>query len=128
MRARPNSPNLWLARAGILSGDRQFGQARAAYLKVMQLTEPASGQTVQAGPPIRLRAVAAYRLALLDIAANDFPQAEGYVRTALSLNPNGVGYHAALSDSLRGEGRLDEANAENALELRLRLAQQRQQH
>jgi hypothetical protein len=45
---------------------------------------------------------------------------------ALSLRPDGVGYHAVLSESLRGEGRMDEANVENSLELRLRLAQQRQ--
>jgi hypothetical protein len=42
----------------------------------------------------------------------------------LSLDAKGVGYHSTLSQCLRGEGRVEEAKAENALELRLRLAQQ----
>jgi hypothetical protein len=40
------------------------------------------------------------------------------------LNFNGTGYHAMLSQCLLGEGRAEEAKAEGALELRLRLAQQ----
>ncbi len=63
-RYRPNSPNLWLARANILCGSKQFDEARAAFLRVMQATEPAAGQAVKAGAPTRLRASAAYRLAL----------------------------------------------------------------
>jgi tetratricopeptide (TPR) repeat protein len=125
LRYRPNSPNLWLARASILYADQQWDEARTGYLKVMQLTEPAAGQAVQAGPPTRLRAAAAYQLALMEIAAKNFPEAERYARSALSLRSDGVGYHEALAESLSGEGRLDEARAENATELRLRLAQQR---
>ena len=94
----------------------------------MQVTEPAAGQAVEAGLNARDRAAAAYQLALLDIKAKNFVEAERYSRIALGLRYDGVGYHAVLSQSLRGEGRTDEANAENALELRLRLAQQRQQH
>ncbi len=120
---RPNSPNLWLAKADILYDSKQVGEARAAFLRVMQVTEPATGEAVQAGATSRLRASAAYRLAELDIAAKNFVEAESYARTALSLDFNGVGYHSVLSESLLGEGRAEEAKAENALELRLRLAQ-----
>jgi tetratricopeptide (TPR) repeat protein len=125
LRDRPNSPNLWLARASILYSDQQWDQARAAYLRVIQLTEPAPGQAVEAGPPTRLRAAAAFQLALMDVTAKNFPEAERYARSALSLRPDGVGYHEALAESLSGEGRMDESRAENATELRLRVAQQR---
>ncbi len=107
LRYRPNSPNIWLARANILYGDEQLDLARAAYLKVMQVTEPAAGQAVPAGAPTRLRATAAYQLALMDISANNFVEAEHYARMALSLNFNGVGYHSVLSrvPARRGPGR-----------------------
>jgi 4-amino-4-deoxy-L-arabinose transferase-like glycosyltransferase len=125
LRERPRSPNFWLARASMLYSDQQWDEARAGYEKVMHLTEPAPGQPVEAGPPTRVRAAAAYQLALMAITAKDFPQAERYARTALSLRSDGVGYHEALAESLSGEGRLSEAWAENATELRLRVAQQR---
>jgi tetratricopeptide (TPR) repeat protein len=125
LRYHPDSPALWLVRAGILSDAKQTEEARAAFLKVMQLTDPAPGQAVRAGPSIHARAAAAYRLALMEIAASHFAEAERYARTALSVNYQGVGYHYVLSESLRGEGRTDEAKSESALELRLRLAQQR---
>jgi tetratricopeptide (TPR) repeat protein len=124
LRYRPDSPGIWLARAAILSGNKQMDDARAAYLKVMQVTEPAPGQVVAAGPRAKMRAAAAYQLALLDISAGNFAEAEGYARTALSVRYDGVGYHSALSQSLQGEGRVEEARTENALELHLRLAQQ----
>jgi Tfp pilus assembly protein PilF len=120
----PNSLNIWLARASILSDNLQIDDARAAYLKVLQLTEVAPGQVPQAGQPARIRASACYNLALMDIKAKNFTEAEHYARAALSLRPEGVGYHATLAESLHGEGRVEEANAENSLELRLRMAQQ----
>ncbi len=123
LRYRPNSPNIWLARASILQGAGQLDLARAAYLRVMQATEPAAGKAVQAGAATRLRANAAHQLSLMDIAAKDFAEAERYARTAISLNFDGAGYHAILSECLRGEGRREEAIAENALEMRLRMAQ-----
>ncbi len=55
--------------------------------------------------------------------AKNFVEGEGYARTALNLNFNGTGYHFVLSQCLLGEGRAEEAKAENALELHLRLAQ-----
>jgi tetratricopeptide (TPR) repeat protein len=124
LRYRPNSPNLWLARAGLLL-DLRPDEARSAYLKVMQVTAPAPGQTVAPGILSRNRAAAAYQLALLDVTAKNFTEAECYARIALALRPEGVGYHTVLSMGLRGEGRVEEANAENLLELHLRLAQQR---
>jgi tetratricopeptide (TPR) repeat protein len=125
LRYRPDSPGIWLARAGIFSSNNQKDAQRAAYLKVMQVTEPAAGQAVQAGPRAKMRASAAYQLALMDNAAKNFTEAEPYARTAISLRYDGVGYHSELSESLRGEGRIDEATRENALEMRLRMAQQR---
>jgi tetratricopeptide (TPR) repeat protein len=124
LRYRPDSPSLWTVRARVLYDDKRWDEARAAFLKVLQVTEPAPGQAVAAGTPTRLRAAAAYQLALLDISASNFQEAERYVRVALSLDDKGVGYHNALSQCLRGEGRIEQAKAENALELRLRLAQQ----
>ncbi len=127
LRYHPNSPNLWMTRAGIFYGENQLDEARAAYLKVMQVTEPAAGQAVQAGAPRRLRGAAAYQLALMDIKAKNFVEAESYARSAISLNFNGTGYHVLLSRCLLGEGRAEEAKAESALELQLRLAQQANQ-
>jgi tetratricopeptide (TPR) repeat protein len=124
LRYRPESPNIWLTRALMLSDDKRSDEARAAFLKVMQVTEPAPGQAVSAGTPMRLRAAAAYHLALMEVSAKHFQEAERYVRLALSLDAKGVGYHSALSQCLRGEGKTEEAKAEGALELRLRLAQQ----
>jgi tetratricopeptide (TPR) repeat protein len=124
LRYRPSSPNIWLARASILSDDGQLDLARAAYLKVMQVTEPAAGQPVQAGASTRLRANAAHQLSLMDLKTKNFVEAEHYARSALSLNFNGVGYHSVLSACLRGEGRKEEAAAEDAVEMRLRMAQQ----
>ena len=120
LRYRPNSPSIWMARANILYGRKQLDEAQAAFLKVMQLTEPAAGQAVKAGSFTRLRAAAAYQLALMDVAPTNFQEAEHYARTALGLNFNGAGYHLALSQCLRGEGRAEEAKAENALELQPR--------
>ena len=108
----------------MLYDDKRWDEARAAFLKVLEVTEPAPGQAVSAGTLARLRADAAYHLAMMDIAASNFREAEHYVRMALSLDAKGVGYHSTLSQCLRGEGRVQEAKAENALELRLRLAQQ----
>jgi tetratricopeptide (TPR) repeat protein len=125
LRAHPDSVSIWMARAGILKANQQWDEARANYQKVMALTEAAAGHPVETGALARMRASAAYQLALLDLAAGNSMEAEHYARTALSSNFKGVGYHEALSRSLLGEGRADEAKAENALELRLRLAQQR---
>jgi tetratricopeptide (TPR) repeat protein len=125
LRSHPDSLSIWLARASILSGDNQPDAVRAAYLKVMQLTDPAAGQAVQAGARARIRASAAYQLALMENAAKNFAEAESYARTAISLRYDGVGYHSMLGESLSGQGRSDEARGENALELRLRMAQQR---
>jgi tetratricopeptide (TPR) repeat protein len=120
---RPNSPNIWLARANILYGDGQYDLAREAFLKVMQVTEPAAGQAVPPGAPARLRAAAAHQLSVMDISAKNFAEAEFYARSALSLNFNAAGYHSVLSQCLRGEGKKEEALAENALEMRLVMAQ-----
>jgi tetratricopeptide (TPR) repeat protein len=125
LRYHPDSPALWFVRGGILAGSGQTEPARAAFLKVLQVTEPAPGQAALAGPSVHTRAAAAYRLAKMEIAAGHFAEAERYARLALSLNYNGVGYHSTLAESLRGQGRTDEATRENALELRLRLEQQR---
>jgi tetratricopeptide (TPR) repeat protein len=125
LRYHPNSLKFHLVRAEILYGNKQFDEARTEYLKIMQLTEPKAGCPVEAGIPTSLRAAAASQLALLDISARDFVEAERYARTAISLVPDGVGYHSILSRTLAGEGRPEESKAENALELRLRLAQQR---
>lgn len=120
---RPNSPNIWLARANILYSDGQIDLARAAFLKVMQVTEPAAGQAVPAGAPTRLRATAAHQLSMMDVSVKNFVDAEHYARSAVSLNFNGAGYHSVLAECLRGEGKKEEAAAENALEMRLRMAQ-----
>ena len=123
LRYRPISLKLLMMHAGILYENKQFGESRAEFLKVMHLTEPPAGHPVEAGLPSSSRAFAAQQLALLDISANNFVEAESYARIAISLNFNGVGFHSALSQSVRGQGRTDEAKAENALELRLRMAQ-----
>jgi tetratricopeptide (TPR) repeat protein len=125
LRYHPHSAALWFVRGGILAATGQTDASRAAYLKVLQVTEPAPGQAALAGAGVHTRAAAACRLAQMEIAARHFTEAERYARMALSLNYNGVGYHSTLAESLRGQGRIDEAKNENALELRLRLAQQR---
>jgi tetratricopeptide (TPR) repeat protein len=125
LRYNQSSLKLLMAQADIFSYNKQNDDARASYLKIMEITEPAAGEPVDAGLKTRLRAAAAYRLAEMDISANNFVEAERYIRTALSLDANGVGYHAVLSKVLLGEGHADEAKAENALELHLRLTQRK---
>jgi Flp pilus assembly protein TadD len=125
LRYHPDSAALWFVRGGILATTGQTEAARDAFLKVLQVTERAPGQAALAGAGVHTRAAAAFRLAKMEIAAGHFTEAERYARMALSLNYNGVGYHSALAESLRGQERIDEARSENALELSLRLAQQR---
>jgi tetratricopeptide (TPR) repeat protein len=120
LRYRPNATNLWLARAMIFQDDKRFDDARTGYLRVLQLTEPAAGHPVEAGTPLRFRAIAAHKLTVLDFSTGDFAEAELYARLALSLNFTGMNYHAALARSLREQGRMNEADAEDALEKRLR--------
>jgi tetratricopeptide (TPR) repeat protein len=123
LRQRPNSAKTMMTRSEILYSHDRFDEARPGYLKVMQLTEPPAGHPVEAGLPTQLRAAAAYRLAELDILTNSLGEAETYVRMALSLDFTGVNYHSTLSRVLAAEGRAEEAKAENALELQLRMAQ-----
>ncbi|SRR6266702_87449 len=125
LRDHPDSLKVCLVRADILYGNKQFDEARNGYLKLLQLTEPLPGRPLQAGLQTEVRAVAASQLAVLDLAANNFVEAERYIRLALNLAPQGVGYHSTLSRILTGEGRTKEAAEENALELRLRIEQQR---
>jgi len=120
LRSRPESPSLWMTRASVLEGTKRFDEARAAYLNVMRVTGGSPP-----GTRATLGAAAAYKLALLDISEKNFAEAERYARTALSLQPDGPGFHAALGQSLLGQGRMAEGKAEGALEIRLRLEQQR---
>ncbi len=123
LRYRPNAPKIWLARAGILEGNQRLQEARAEYLKVLQLTEPAALKPGEPLPPPYIRAHAAYRLGLMELSAGKLLDAEGHLRMAISAEYKGVGYHASLSRCLAAEGRAGEAMAENATELRLRLEQ-----
>lgn len=125
LRYHPNSPAIWLARGNLFGSLRQDEQERAAFLKVMQVTEPAPGETLAAGPRANMRAAAAYKLSLTDAASGQFSEGERYARMALAVKSDGVGFHSALAQCLRGEGRAEEARSENALELSLRLAQQK---
>jgi protein O-mannosyl-transferase len=125
LRYHPDSPGIWLTRAGILAGNKRLDEARAAYLNVLRVTEPVAGQAVPPGPRANLRASAAYRLALMDVSSGNFREGEHYARTALGLRFDGVGFHAALAESLSGQGRKQEADAERVTELRLRIEQQR---
>lgn len=120
LRYSPNAPNLLLARASILQADKKYDDARAEYLRVLQLTEPAARQPVEGGTTSRFRAIAVHGLTLLDFSTGNFAEAEHYARVALSLNFTGMNYHAALARSLREQGRVKEANAEDALEWQLR--------
>lgn len=119
LRYHPDSPTLWMARGFLLLDQPE--QSRAAFLKVMQVTEPPPGQAVPEGPRAKLRATTAYQLALQANASRQFVQGEHYARIALELRNDGAGYHAALSRSLQGEGRTEEADRENATELRLHI-------
>ncbi len=121
---RPNAAKLWLTRAEILFMDKQYDAARPAFLKVMELTEPSPGRALEPDASSQ-RAGAAYELAEIELAANHLAEADRYATVALSLNPTGTGYHSVLSRIRSAQGRLDEAKAESALELRLRIAQQR---
>ena len=129
LRYHPNEANLWVARAIIFQGNKQLDEARAGYLKVMQLTEATLGQPIEADAPTRkavaasLRGVAAYQLAVLDFSTKNFVEAEYYARTAVSLDSKGTTYHMALARSLREQGRVEEADAEDALVAHLRLMQ-----
>jgi len=123
MRYYPNSPKVWLERAGILFEDKKIEDARAAYLKAIQATKPAV--VTKGGLHAHVRAAAAYQLALMDLSTNNYVEAESYARMALSTGEDGVGYHATLSRCLVGQGRMDEAKAENQIELDLRMNSRR---
>jgi tetratricopeptide (TPR) repeat protein len=125
LRYHPNSVKLWRARGEIHHSNRQLDEARGDYLKIMQLTDPETGQALESGLVVNMRGNAANRLADLDISANNFAEAEQYARMALNLDPRGVGYHSTLARALAGEGRTPEAGAESAMELHLRVAQRR---
>jgi tetratricopeptide (TPR) repeat protein len=130
LRYRPNEPNLWVARGNVHQANHQLDEARADYLKVLQLTDPATGQRTEAGARAQgavagfVRSVAAYQLAVLDFSTKNFAEAEYYARTAVSLEPRGTKYHMALSRSLREQGRVEEADAEDSLVLQMNLAEQ----
>jgi tetratricopeptide (TPR) repeat protein len=114
---------VWLERAGILFEDKKIEDARAAYLKAIQATKPAV--VTKGGLHAHVRAAAAYQLALMDLSTNNYVEAESYARMALSTGEDGVGYHATLSRCLVGQGRMDEAKAENQIELDLRMNSRR---
>jgi hypothetical protein len=121
LRYHPNSLKLWIVRADILASNKQLDESRAAYLKVLQLSEPAVGQQVAAGVVSELRANAAYELARLDLTMGNLSEAEKYARTAVSLDSTGVGYHSTLARILDREGRVEESKAENSIEFHLRV-------
>ncbi len=121
LRYRPDEANLWVVRSQIFQAEKRVDEARSGYLKVMQLTDPATGQAIEGGAPTRrviaasLRSVAAYQLAVLDCSAKNFVEAEYYARTALSINPKAINNHRILSRSLREQGRVEEADAEDSV-------------
>jgi tetratricopeptide (TPR) repeat protein len=120
----PLSPNLWLQRATLLKSAGKPAESHAAYLKVLEVTAPLAGQPL--APDLsRARAAAVFQLAKTALDAGDYAEAEHYARMAIAVKFDGVAYHAILAESLRGQGRIDEAAAEGALELRLRLAKAR---
>jgi tetratricopeptide (TPR) repeat protein len=110
LRYHPSGANLWVSRSLIYQANREFEQARAGYLKVIQMPE--------IDVPISVRAAAAHQMTLLNFSEKNFVEAEHYARVALSLNPMGFSYHRALARSLREQGRVAEASAEEALELK----------
>ena len=121
--ALPSRFSEFLDGAGrILYDDKRWDEARAAFLKVLQVTEPAPGRRLQPELPRVYEPLPPINWLCWIFRPSNFPEAERYARVALSLDDKGVGYHSALSECLRGEGRVEEAKAENALELRLRLA------
>lgn len=120
----PTSPKVWSERARILNVANRYDEARIAYLKIMQLTEPVGGKPVGTMISTYARADAAHQLSVLDLRANNPIEAESYARTAIETKYDAVGYHAALAEILNAEGRKDEARAEDALELHLQLARQ----
>jgi Flp pilus assembly protein TadD len=123
-RYHPNSPRLWFARADFLMAAGRLDEARLAYHHALRSTEPEPGVPLQ-GVLLSTRYSAAYQLARLEITAKNFPAAESAIHMALAIHPDGSGCHMLLAASLRGQGKEAEARAEEALELHLRLTQQK---
>lgn len=126
LRYYPTSPKVWGEYARTLYDANRIDDARSAYLKVMQLTEPVDGKPTGTVISTYARAAAAHRLSLMDLKDRNLAEAERYARTALDAQYNAVGYHSTLAEILRAEGRVDEANAESSLELHIHLTQQLQ--
>ena len=126
LRYYPTSPKVWSERARILNVAKRFDEARASYLKVLQLTEPVGGKPAGTVISTYARADAAHQLSVMDLRANNLVGAESYARTAIATKYDAAGYHAALAEILNAEGRKDEAHAEGALEVHLQLARQLQ--
>ena len=108
LRYHPEAKNLWVSRSHILEDNNQFDEARAGFLKVMQMTEPEPGRPVGVGTSTFMRTVAAYQLTVLDLSTKNFVEAEHYARIAVSLNSKEINLHRALAWSLRGQGRVKE--------------------
>ena len=119
LRIHPQSINLWYFHASMApTKDEQ----RSEFQKLLQLTDPVVGRpsTEQSA---RMRSIAAFALAKIELKAGNLAEAERYARTAIQANYAGVGLHSTLGEVLRAEGRPDEAEREGYIELHLRLAE-----
>src|SRR5262249_32102046 len=60
----------------------------------------------------RLDAFVRYKLATIELTQNDLDGAVAHLREAISIDPKGQKYHDALSQALRRQGKIQEADVE----------------
>jgi tetratricopeptide (TPR) repeat protein len=96
---RPQSPNLWEMRGFILYQNKQYPEARKAFLKVIETSADYGGKP--ANDVGDAKAESAYHLGLLALAEKDSSSAEKWFRVGVDLRPDSARYRSALANALR---------------------------
>jgi len=69
-----------------------------------------------AGSSAHIRAVALFKVAVFDEKSSNYEEAERHVREAIQIEPRALNHHAVLSEALRHQGRIQEADDQMRIE------------
>jgi tetratricopeptide (TPR) repeat protein len=105
LQLHPDSPYLLHSRAAILEMNGDLPAAKAEFEK--EFAEDKIGN---------LKPIAAMRIGEVAMKQQNYPEAEKWYRTAVSLAPSSPGYHVALAKALRAQGREADAREQDKLE------------
>jgi tetratricopeptide (TPR) repeat protein len=102
----PDDQASYESYAEALSETGRDDEAAAEYAKALQ----------RSPGPTPNRAFLLYRIATIMLSHGDAELGERYLREAIQISPDAPSYHAVLADSLRRQGRTQEADAQMVLE------------